>query len=88
MEVIFLRSFLKDIQKISDDNLKDEIKKAVFEMENFENIQDLTQIKKLKGHPFAYQKRIGNYRLGFYFENNKIELGRFVKRSDIYKLFS
>jgi mRNA-degrading endonuclease RelE of RelBE toxin-antitoxin system len=30
---------------------------------------------------------IGDYRIGFYYENNQIELVRVVKRNDIYKVF-
>ena len=41
----------------------------------------------MKGHSYAYRIRIGDYRLGFYFEDNTIFLARFLKRSDIYKVF-
>ena len=39
------------------------------------------------GHPYAYRIRIGDYRLGFYFEDNSIDIARFLKRDDIHKVF-
>jgi len=41
----------------------------------------------MKGHSGAFRIRIGKYRLGFYFDGEVIELARFAKREDIYKLF-
>lgn len=46
------------------------------------------ELKKLSGNPNAYRDRIGNYRLGFYYEKQTIILARFLKRNDIYKVFS
>ena len=52
-----------------------------------ETLNVLSNIKKLKGYQNAYRIRIGKYRLGFYFDGEVIELARFVKREDIYKIF-
>ena len=52
-----------------------------------ENLDSLKGVKKLHGHFFAYRIRIGDYRLGFFKENETIILVRFLKRADIYKLF-
>lgn len=87
MEVVFLRSFLSDIKKINDEKLKSKIKDFIEELENAETIDEIYNIKKLKGFSTAYHWRAGDYRLGFYKDENKIELARFVKRNDIYKLF-
>ena len=45
MNVEYSRMFLKDIQKITDKNLKLEIKYAI---ENFENATHLNQISSIK----------------------------------------
>ncbi len=87
MEVLFLRSFLNDIKKLNDNKLKDKIKDFIIELENSANIDDVNNVKKLKGYSTAYRWRIGDYRLGFYKIDNTIELTRFVKRNDIYKVF-
>lgn len=87
MKVIFLRSFLNDIKKVNDKKLKAQIREFIFELEKTKSLEELTNIKKLKGFSTAYRWRIAEYRLGFYKEDNIIELARFVKRNDIYKVF-
>ncbi|CAN1574870.1 RelE Cytotoxic translational repressor of toxin-antitoxin stability system [Flavobacteriaceae bacterium] len=87
MRVIFGKLFSKDLLKIKDLTLKNDVIQAIVELENSESIQNLSNIKKMKGHSEAYRMRIGKYRLGFYFDGETIELTRFAKREDIYKLF-
>lgn len=87
MKVVFLNSFKKDLQKLTNTKLKEQIKTVIIAAEAAENISQLKNIKKMKGHPFAYRIRIGDYRLGFYLEDNTIVMTRFLKRSDIYKVF-
>lgn len=87
MKVVFLRSFINDIKKITDKKLKAKIKEFIIELENAENIEELTNVIKMKGFSTAYRYRIGDYRLGFYKDYDQIELSRFVKRNDIYKVF-
>ena len=59
----------------------------IITLEESENLLQLSNVKKMKGYPSAYRIRIGDYRLGFYFEDDVILLTRFVKRNDIYNLF-
>lgn len=87
MEVIFLRSFLADIKKLNDKKLKTKIREFIVEIENAGTLDGFHNVKKLKGYSTAYRWRIGDYRLGFYQDENIIELARFVKRNDIYKVF-
>ncbi len=87
MEVVFLRSFLDDIKKISDKKLKAKIKVFIIELEHAETLEEISNVIKIKGFSTAYRLRIGDYRLGFFKDDNIIELARFVKRNDIYKVF-
>ena len=87
MIVEYSRIFLKDIQKINDKNTKQDLLDAISNFKNAENILEVANVKKLKGHSEAYRLRIGQYRLGFYYDTETIVLQRFVKREDIYKLF-
>lgn len=50
-------------------------------------LSDLTSCKKLKGFKNAYRIRFGNYRIGFFFENESVELVRILSRKDIYRFF-
>ena len=87
MKVEYLKPFLKDLSKISDESLRDTVYETILIFKNSENIKLIPDIKKMKGHPDAFRLRIGKYRLGFYFDGEIIELGRFAKRDDIYKPF-
>lgn len=87
MEVKFLRSFLNDIKKINNKKLKIKIKDFIVELENMETLEELQNVKKMKGYPSAFRWRTGDYRLGFYKDENTVELARFLKRNDIYKVF-
>ncbi len=87
MEVIFLKRFLSDLKKIKDPKTKRKIIALIETLETAKNLDDLSGIKKISGYGFAYRLRMGDYRLGFFYENNKVELVRFLKRSDLYKVF-
>jgi len=56
-------------------------------MEVVDSLEKTPNIKKLKGHKSAYRVRMGDYRLGFFFENSTILLARFLHRKDIYRIF-
>ena len=87
MTVVYLKSFLNDIKKIKDPKVKRRILEIIQNLKAAQNFNSLKGVKKLHGHFFAYRIRIGDYRLGFFKENDTIILVRFLKRSDIYKLF-
>ena len=87
MTVEYSRIFLKDIQKINDKKIKKDLLDAISIFKNAENILEIANVKKLKGHSEAYRLLIGKYRLGFYYDTETNVLQRFVKREDIYKLF-
>lgn len=87
MKVEFLRPFSKDLDKISSKSVKNQIKGLIVTFESAENIQSISNTKKLKGHRNAYRIRLGDYRLGFFLENNEIQFARILHRKDIYKIF-
>lgn len=87
MKVEFLDKFCKDIDRLNDGKVKLALKQVILRLEEAETLSEIRHLKKLKGHSIAYRVRVGEYRLGFYFENGVIELARFVHRKDIYSLF-
>ncbi len=87
MIVTFNKKFAKDLQSINDSKLKSGIKEFILSLEGAANLEGISNIKRLRGFQNTYRYRIGDYRLGFYYENSQIELVRVVKRSDIYKVF-
>jgi mRNA interferase RelE/StbE len=87
MQVVYLRSFLNDLKKLKDKSTKDKVKAFIIALKQAQRLEELPNVKKLKGYSIAYRARIGEYRLGIYKEDQQIELARFVKRNYIYKLF-
>ncbi|MCF6214216.1 MAG: type II toxin-antitoxin system RelE/ParE family toxin [Flavobacteriaceae bacterium] len=87
MKIVYTKSVTKDVKKIKDKKVISKITLVIKNIKDSSNLGQLQSVKKLSGHPLAYRIRIGDYRLGFYYENNTIILMRFLKRSDIYKLF-
>ncbi|MFA6145532.1 MAG: type II toxin-antitoxin system RelE/ParE family toxin [Sulfurimonas sp.] len=87
MKVEFEKSFLKDIQKLNDKNTAIKLKAKLLEFEEQADLATMQNIKKLKGHKSYYRLKIGDYRLGFSYEEGKLNIIRFLHRKDIYKLF-
>ena len=87
MKVEFLKRFSKDLDDIKAKSVKQSVIRIIGLMEAAESLEEIPNIKTLKGHRSAYRSRVGDYRLGFFFENSTILLARFLHRKDIYKLF-
>ena len=87
MKVEFLKKFSKDLDDVKTRPVKESLLRIIEQMENVDSLDKIPNTKKLKGHKTAYRTRVGDYRLGFFFENSVILLARFVHRKDIYKIF-
>lgn len=87
MNLIFTRLALKDARKIKDPKQQDKIEVAILELKEANELQEITNIKKLKGHPFAYRKRVGDYRIGFLLRDDELVISRILSRAEIYKVF-
>ena len=87
MKVEFLKQFSKDIDGLNIKSVNNSLIHLIELMEQADKITEIPNTKKLKGHRSAYRTRMGDYRLGFFFENSTILLARFVHRKDIYKIF-
>ena len=79
--------FSKDLDDLRTRPVKQALLRVIDLMENSESLNSIPNTKKLKGHKTAYRIRVGDYRLGFFYENSTILLGRFVHQKDIYKIF-
>jgi mRNA interferase RelE/StbE len=87
MQVEFLSKFSKDIDHISIKSVKSNLAKLIRQMESEENLSNIPHLKKLAGHKSAYRVRLGDYRVGFFYENHKVIFARVIHRKDIYKVF-
>lgn len=87
MKIIYTKAVAKDVGGIKEDKVKDRIRRAIAEIKKADTLREVSGVRKMKGHPTAFRIRIGNYRLGLLFEKDTVTLMRFLKRSDIYKVF-
>lgn len=87
MRVEFLRKFSKDLDAIGSNVVQANLLKTIQLIESINTLEEIPHTIKLKGHKSAYRTRIGDYRLGFFYENETILIARFVHRKDIYKIF-
>lgn len=87
MEVFATASFNKDISKLKDITTARKIEKLIAKLQGAESLNSIAGIKKLSGSLNAYRIRIGDYRIGFYKENNTIKLTAFAHRKEIYRYF-
>jgi len=87
MQVEFLSSFNKDLNKLSSASVRQSLKKLILKLEAAKSLSDISQVKKLTGHSDAWRIRLGDYRVGFFYTNNTIYLARVANRKDIYKVF-
>lgn len=57
------------------------------QLQKVSGLNDIANLKKLKGYKTAYRIRLGDYRIGFLFEEGKIKLSRVLNRKEIYRYF-
>jgi mRNA interferase RelE/StbE len=87
VKVRFLSGFHKDLKKIRDKELAETISECISMFEEANELSEISNIKKMKGHSTAYRYRKGKYRIGFYYENDTIIFAAFAPRGKIYKRF-
>jgi mRNA interferase RelE/StbE len=87
MEIEFLSKFSKDLDYVNQKSVKANVVKIIALIESVDSLNDIPNLKKLVGFKSAYRIRIGDYRLGFFYEGHKVLFARIVHRKDIYKVF-
>ena len=88
MQVVYTKTFLKDLAKVVPQKRREQIEKFVFEeLPALTSVEAAGNIEKMIGHKNHYKVRFGNYRIGILKAGNLIELQRVLDRKDIYKFF-
>lgn len=87
MKVEFLDKFNKDLIKIRNKAISEDVLATIENVEHSSNIKLIKNIKKLKSFKNAYRIRIGDFRIGVFVIDDTIEFARIVHRKNIYKLF-
>ncbi len=87
MNVIVSPKFQKDLDKIDDEKLFDDVLTLIEFLDTISMLSEIPNLKKLKNFKNAFRARIGNYRVGILFEDNTIKLGRVAHRKKFYDVF-
>ncbi len=87
MKTEFKRSFLKDLEKARDRDLKAKVAETIRQVESALGLEEIENIKKLKGGDRYFRIRAGNYRIGITVDGELITFVRFLHRKDSYRFF-
>jgi len=87
MEVVFLKKFSKDLDKINQPKDRKSIVEVIQSVKDIQNFEELSGVKKLTGFTDAYRIRSGNFRIGVFVNGNVVQFARVAHRKDIYKIF-
>jgi mRNA interferase RelE/StbE len=88
MKTNYLPTFIKDLKRLKSASSYSTIKNLVFtDILAVQNLQEISNLKKLKGDDNAYRIRVGDYRIGFFLEDNIITFVRVLHRREFYRYF-
>ena len=81
------KKFLKDLAVLPAQERR-KIENLVFEESpQFSTLESTGIFEKLKGYPFYFRARFGNYRVGVKYENDTLTFERVLHRKEIYRYF-
>ena len=87
MEIKIDKSFQKDTRRIKDKTVLQKVANTIANVLRAQNLDEIKNLKKIKGTTSMYRIRIGDYRLGILVSESSIEFIRCLHRKDIYKYF-
>ena len=87
MNTQFRQTFDDDLSRIHHPGLLRRIKKTIEQVEAAQTFQQIPNIKRLQAGGKYYRIRVGDYRLGFVFEQGAVTFVRCLNRKDIYRYF-
>jgi mRNA interferase RelE/StbE len=87
MQVITTQRFEKDVEKELSKKLQLQLADVIEQIQQAGHLMEISNLKKMKGYKNAYRIRLGEYRIGFLFENNMVKLSRVMNRKEIYRYF-
>ncbi len=87
MKTAFRASFDRDLSAITDVAWLRRIKKVIEQVEAARTFQQIPNLKRLEASGKYYRIRLGEYRIGFVFENGTVTFVRCLNRKEIYRYF-
>ena len=87
MNVEFKKSFLKDLERVTDKALRERVKQVIKRIEKAQTLHEVENIRKPRSSGQYYRIRIGDYRLGLALQGQTVTFVRFLHRKDVYRYF-
>lgn len=88
MEVKYRRAFLKDLKRLRGTPVYQQIYDLAFTtLIEVDTLQEVPNIKALRGTSHRYRVRLGNYRVGLEVKSNEVEVMRVLHRREFYRYF-
>ncbi len=88
MKTEFRKSFSKDLKRRKRDQLfLNNVKEIIEKVEIAKDINEIKNLKHLKGNSEFYRIRFGNYRIGVKIKGDIVIFIRALHRKDIYRYF-
>ena len=87
MNVRFEARFSKDLRRIQDGKLLKRIKELIISCKEVESLNEISQVKKLRGYDTFYRVRIGDYRIGLELVQGELVFVRCLHRKEVYRYF-
>ena len=87
MNTRFRESFADDLSALTDAGLRRRIQRVIEQVEAARTFQQIPNLKRLDARGKYYRIRVGDYRLGFVFEQGAVTFVRCLDRKEIYRYF-
>ena len=86
MEVQYRQAFLKDLKQLKSSASYQRIYELTFTtLENINSLEEIPDIKAMRGYNGRYRIRINDYRVGIEVNGDVIEVMRVLHRREFYK---
>jgi len=86
MNVSVRKTFEKDALKLPG-FVQQRLALIIEELEKATALSEISNCKKLTGFKNAYRIRLGEYRIGFFWDKTSIDLARVLPRKEMYRYF-
>ena len=87
MKIEFRESFQKDLLRIKDKHLHSKIESALHNIETAKSVEDISNLKKLKGYKEYFRIRVEDFRIGLIIVGGLVIVVRALHRKEIYRYF-
>ena len=87
MKVAFEASFARDLKRIKNKKLLQQVQQIIAQVKAASTAQDVANLKKMRSYATFYRIRLRDYRIGLEIVDEQVIFVRILHRKDIYRYF-